>query len=187
MSPKEILKFLSVAERMKSVTRHSWTSAMRQESVAEHSWRLCVFAWLLKNQFPDYDMDKVMKMCLFHDLGEAVTGDIPSFEKTNSDVKAEEKAIEQILDLLDDDLKAELGALFREMDEQKTREARLYKTLDKLEAVIQHNEAPLETWIPLEYELNLTYGDDYVRGDPFLEELREQIRKDTKQKIADGK
>lgn len=92
-----------------------------------------------------------------------------------------------MLDLLDSDLKAELRELFREMDEQKTKEARLYKTLDKLEAVIQHNEAPLETWIPLEYELNLTYGDDYVKGDPFLEELREQIRKDTLEKTAGNK
>jgi putative hydrolase of HD superfamily len=160
---------------------------MRQESVAEHCWRLCIFAWLLKNRFPDLDMDRVMKMCLFHDLGEAVIGDIPSFQKTENDVQAEEKAVDQILDLLDSNLRTELVELFREMDEQKTKEARLYKTLDKLEAVIQHNEAPLETWIPLEYELNQTYADENVRGDVFLEELREQIRMDTLKKIAGSK
>ncbi|HOK42431.1 MAG TPA: HD domain-containing protein [Thermoclostridium caenicola] len=187
MTPREILNFLGVAEKLKSVLRHSWTSTGRQESVAEHSWRLCVFAWLLKNRFPDINMNKVIRMCLFHDLGEALTGDIPSFEKTGSDENTEKLAISRILDMLDDDLKAELAALFREMEEQKTREARLYKTLDKLEAVIQHNEAPLETWIPLEYELNLTYADDYVKGDPFLEEFREQMRKDILEKIAGGK
>ena len=84
-------------------------------------------------------------------------------------------------------MRTELVELFREMDEQKTKEARLYKTLDKLEAVIQHNEAPLETWIPLEYELNQTYADENVRGDVFLEELREQIRMDTLKKIAGSK
>lgn len=78
MTPKEILSFLSIAERLKSVLRHSWTSSMRQESVAEHSWRLCVFAWLIKDRFPDLDMDKVMKMCLFHDLGEAVQAIFPA-------------------------------------------------------------------------------------------------------------
>lgn len=187
MTPKKILDFLGVAEKLKSVLRHSWTSTGRQESVAEHSWRLCVFAWLLKHKFPDIDMDKVIRMCLFHDLGEALTGDIPSFKKTDGDEHDEKKAISRILGMLDEDLRTELEALFREMEEKKTREARLYKTLDKLEAVIQHNEAPLETWIPLEYELNVTYADDNVKGNPFLEELREQIRKDTLAKIAVGK
>ena len=38
-------------------------------------------AWLLKEELPDVDMEKVIHMCLLHDLGEAVTGDIPAFEK----------------------------------------------------------------------------------------------------------
>jgi len=40
MNPKDIIKFLNVAEKLKCELRHSWTSSMRQESVAEHSWRL---------------------------------------------------------------------------------------------------------------------------------------------------
>ncbi len=34
--------------------------------------------------------------------------------------------------------------------------AELYKALDKMEALIQHNEADISTWLPLEYELQLT-------------------------------
>jgi putative hydrolase of HD superfamily len=183
MKANDILKFLFMAEKLKCELRHSWTSTMRRESVAEHSWRLCVFAWLLKGHFPDYDMDKVMKMCLFHDLGEAIAGDIPSFNKNQEDEKYEEIAVIQILDMLDTGLRTELEELFAEMKEQKSKEARLYKALDKLEVVIQHNEAPIDTWIELEYELNRTYGNEEVKGIKILEELREEIRKDTIKKI----
>ncbi len=45
------------------------------------------------------------------------------------------------------------------MKERKTTEAKLYKALDKMEVVIQHNEADISTWLPLEYDLQLTYGE----------------------------
>ena len=82
MEARTVLDFLDIAEKLKCNTRHSWTSSGRHESVAEHTCRLCMFAWLVKDEFPDCDIDKVIKMCLFHDLGEAVTGDIPAFVKT---------------------------------------------------------------------------------------------------------
>lgn len=62
-------------------------------NVAEHSWRLCVFSWIMRKDFPGYDMEKVLLMCLFHDLGEAVTGDIPNFLKTQEQEDDETKAI----------------------------------------------------------------------------------------------
>jgi putative hydrolase of HD superfamily len=176
MDSKSLLSFLSVAEKLKCNLRHSWTSSKRQESVAEHSWRLCVFSWAVKKDFPDYDMDKVLLMCLFHDIGEAVTGDIPAFLKTQQHENDETAAIGTILNMLDPSAQNELIELFTEMQEQKTNEARLFKALDKLEAVIQHNEAPLETWIPLEYELNLTYADEEVKEISPLEILRNEIR-----------
>jgi putative hydrolase of HD superfamily len=149
MNSREIIKFLGLAEKLKCELRHSWTSTMRQESVAEHSWRLCVFSWLLKDQLQnEYDMDKVLKMCLFHDLGEAIAGDVPSFLKSNEDIRKEDAAIEQIVGMLDHNSGVELKELFAEMKEQSSKEARLFNALDKLEAVIQHNEAPIDTWIP---------------------------------------
>jgi putative hydrolase of HD superfamily len=159
---------------------------MRQESVAEHCWRLCVFSWLIKDQVQDeYDMDKVMKMCLFHDLGEAIAGDIPSFNKNSEDDKKEEIAVKQIISILDDGLRSELEELFIEMKEQQSKEARLFKALDKLEAVIQHNESPIDTWIPLEFELNKTYANEEVKGIAILENLREVVRQDTIKKLVD--
>jgi putative hydrolase of HD superfamily len=184
MKSEEIIKFLGLAEKLKCELRHSWTSTMRQESVAEHSWRLCVFSWLLKGKLQhEYDMDKVMKMCLFHDLGEAIAGDIPSFSKNEDDIRTEEKAVSQIIDMLDEEAGGELAELFLEMKEQKSKEARLFNALDKLEAVIQHNESPIETWIPLEFELNKVYANEEVKGIKVMEELREAVRKDTLDKL----
>ena len=184
MDAKQFLEFLHRLEKLKCNTRHSWTSTGRHESVAEHSWRLAAMALLLKNELPEVDMDKVLRMCLLHDIGEAVTGDIPSFEKTAENEEAERRAIAGLLAPLPGGLGKELTALFAEMDDLATPEARVYKALDKLEAVVQHNEAPLDTWLPLERELNQTYGVAEAAPFPPLAALREQARRDTLAKLG---
>ena len=90
MKPMELLAVLHTAERLKDTTRHCYTSQGRHESVAEHSWRVTLMAYLMRDEFPELDMDKVMQMCLIHDLGECFTGDIPSFEKTAADTARED-------------------------------------------------------------------------------------------------
>ena len=116
MEPRTLLDFMGVAERLKCNMRHSRTAENRRESVAEHTYRLCVFTWLVKEEFPDCDMDKVMRMSLFHDLGEAVTGDIPAFVKTDSDREVEESAISNVTAMLPERERKELDALFDELE-----------------------------------------------------------------------
>lgn len=79
MEVRALLDVLHIAERLKDELRHCETSRGRRESVAEHSWRLALMAFFMKDEFPALDMDKVIKMCLIHDLGECFTGDIPTF------------------------------------------------------------------------------------------------------------
>ena len=184
MTQRVFLNFLHILERLKCNTRHSWTSTGRHETVAAHTWRLAVMALLLRDELPGVDMDKVLRMCLIHDVGEAVTGDIPSFQKTDANEETERQAIAELLSPLPDGLRGELTALFAEMDACETPESRVYKALDKLEAVLQHNEAPLDTWLPLEYELNQTYGLPETAPFPPLAALREQARRDTVEKLA---
>jgi len=179
-----LLRQLHLFERLKDATRHCHTSGMRHESVAEHSWRLCLFAYFLKDEFPDLDMDRVIRMCMIHDLGECFTGDIPSFEKNAGDEKKESRLLRAWVDTLPPPYREELTALYAEMDALITPEAKLYKALDKLEAVIQHNESPLATWLPLERELNLTYGEDAAAFSPYLTALRQAVRQDTVRKLA---
>lgn len=97
MTQRVFLDFLHILERLKCNTRHSWTSTGRHETVAAHTWRLAVMALLLRDELPGVDMDKVLRMCLIHDFGEAVTGDIPSFEKTGADEAAETEAVAGML------------------------------------------------------------------------------------------
>lgn len=183
MDARKLLEFMGVAEKLKCRVRHCQTSDGRQESVAEHTCRLCMFAWLVKDEFPDCDMDKVIRMCLFHDLGEAVTGDIPCFDKKDSDRETEEDAVRKIAAMLPENKKEELLKLFEELEENVTMEAKITHALDKMEAVIQHNEAPIDSWIELEYELQLTYGQEQVKDIPYLSSLRETIRQDSLEKI----
>ena len=187
MESRALLDTLQMAERLKDTTRHSYTSGGRHESVAEHSWRAALMAYWLKDTFPEADMDKVIRMCLIHDLGEAFTGDIPAFCKSVKDNTAEEDCLYRWMALLPQPFAQEMRQLYEEMAARQTLEAKIYKAIDGLEAVIQHNESDIATWIPLEYELNLTYADDKVAFSEELKALREEIRKDTFQKIADAK
>ena len=77
--------------------------------------------------------------------------------------------------------------LFAEMNALKTDEAKVYKALDKLEAVIAHNESDISTWLPLEYELQQTYAAESVKGFPILEEIQRLAVKKTLEKIAEEK
>jgi len=183
MQPRTLLDILHTAERLKDATRHCYTSGGRHESVAEHSWRTALMAFLLKEEFPEVDMDKVIRMCLIHDLGEAFTGDIPSFDKTQADERLEENLLRRWVASLPDPLSREMSTLYDEMAKRETAEAKLYKAIDSLEAVIQHNESPLSTWIPREYELNKTYGEDKAAFSPYLTRLRAEMREDTLKKL----
>ncbi|MBO5898904.1 MAG: HD domain-containing protein, partial [Clostridia bacterium] len=127
--------------------------------------------------------DRVIKMCLIHDLGEAVTGDVPAFWKTASNEREEESAVASLLATLPTEIGAELAALFAEMKAMETPEARLYKALDNIEALISHNEAPISTWLPREYEENLTYGEKNAAFSPWTQALREAVKQESIDKI----
>ena len=162
MEIRTYLDLMHTLEKLKCTPRHSWTSSGRRESVAEHSWRLALMAYFIQAEFPEADAGRVILMCLCHDLGEVFTGDVPAFQKTTADRTAEDTAIEAWLGGLPSPYRAEL---------------------DKMEALIQHNEADIATWIPLEYELNFTYGSEAVMFSEYLTRLRAEINRDCAEKI----
>lgn len=185
MQPSQLIAILSVAEKLKCNTRHCYTSTGRHESVAEHSWRIALMAMLITPEFPEADMDKVIRMCLIHDLGEAFTGDIPTFDKTEADTQREDALFDQWVATLPGDTRAEFSGLLTEMQAMETVEAKIYKALDKMEAVIQHNESDISTWLPLEYDLQLRYGAENVRFSPWFRELKAEVDAWTRRKIAE--
>lgn len=183
MEARELLNALTVAERLKDTTRHCYTAKGRHESVAEHSWMMTLMAFFMRDEFPDADMDKVIRMCVIHDLGECFTGDIPTFVKDSSQEKKEEDLLYAWVDTLPEPYATEMKALYEEMAERETPESKIYKAIDSLEALIQHNISDLSTWIQREYELNMTYADDKVAFSDYLKNLRQEVREDTIRKI----
>ena len=184
MNPREFLEILHTAEKLKDTLRHCTTSNRRPESVAEHSWRTALMAMLLRDEFPDADTDKIIRMCLIHDLGECFTGDIPTFSKTDSDRITEDMLLKQWTDTLPPETAADFSSLFAEMQAQETQEAKIFRALDKLEALIQHNESPLDTWSENEFELNKTYAFDAAAFSKWLTALRQEILRDTLKKTG---
>ena len=186
MEPGKLLDTLAVAERLKDTTRHCYTSKGRHETVADHCWMAMLMAFFMRDEFPEADMDKVMKMCLIHDLGEALTGDIPAFEKTETDAVKEENALLCWVDTLPEMYATQMRALYEEMAESKSLESKIFRAIDGLEAVIQHNLSDLTTWIPAEYELNQTYANDKVAFSAYLTRLRQEILADTRKKLSNA-
>ena len=117
-SAEQFIDFLGRIEKLKSVPRHCVTADGVVENVAAHSWRTAVMAYLMKDELEDIDTDKVIRMCLLHDIGEAVTGDIPTFEKTEEHEEVEKRAVDELLQSLPGPLYQEITALFEEMDAQ---------------------------------------------------------------------
>ena len=185
MEAAKLLELVHLAEKLKDTTRHCYTSGGRHESVAEHSWRMTLMAYWVSDEFPEADLLKILKMCLIHDLGEIFTGDIPVSVKTAADEAREEDLLMEWVASLPAPFREEMRALYDEMIARETPEARIYKAMDSLEAVIQHNESDLATWGAHEFELNRHYAEDRVAFSPYLTELRKVIREETEERIRE--
>ncbi len=188
MDRTKLIEILRQAGKLKEHTRHCWIDADRKESVADHSFRTALMVMLLQSEpeFRDADLNKVIRMCLIHDLGESFTGDIPCFEKTEGQERSEDTAYDNWVEHFPEPARSEWRALRNEMTSLETKEARIYKALDKLEALISHNESDLATWLPLEYDLQLTYGTENVAFSPYLTKLKATIDAWTRRKIYEA-
>ena len=181
-----VLAFLRAAERLKTVTRSGWTSTGKAESVAEHTWRLCLMAMVLYGRAEDIDLARLLKMCLIHDLGEAIGGDVPA----PAQVAASPKAGQERADLLSlvEPLAAggrrEILELWDEYEAASSPEAKLAKGLDKLETILQHTQGRNPD--DFDYAFNLEYGQRYTAADPVLAALRSRLDEVTAQRARDA-
>lgn len=180
-----LLDFLRRAEQLKNETRSGWTSEGRPESVAAHTWRLCLMSLVLEEHFPEVDYARLVKMCIIHDLGEAIGGDIPAPEQTGTGKADHERAdLLDLLQTLPETTQATITALWDEYEAASTPEARVAKALDKLETILQHNQG--QNPPDFDYAFNLTYGQEYTKGHPVVEAIREILDRETEARVNQG-
>ena len=187
MSPTDLqgcLHFLREAERLKSVLRSAHTRTGQQESTAEHSWRLALMAMVFASEFEGMDMHKLLKLCVLHDLGEALHGDVPAVEQgQRPDKSATERAdLQTLMQHLPRPLFDEFLSLWDEYEHATSPEACIAKGLDKLETILQHNQGANPPGF--DYGFNLGYGRPYMAAHPLLQQIREQLDTDTRARQA---
>jgi putative hydrolase of HD superfamily len=187
-----VLDFLRAAERLKSTTRTGFTSTGQQESVAEHTWRLCLMALVMRPAFPEVDFAKLVKICIIHDLGEAIRGDVPAPEQARRTALglATGKAAEERQDLVEllaplpPALRHEITALWDEYEAAATPEAKVAKGLDKLETIMQHNQGLNPDGF--DYRFNLGYGRKHTADIPFIAQVREILDRETEARAREA-
>jgi putative hydrolase of HD superfamily len=186
-----VLEFLRNAERLKTLTRSAYTTTGEAESVAEHSWRVALMATLLASEFPDVDGARVVKMCVVHDLGEAIGGDVPAPEQarrresgdSEGKAAAERRDLLTLLEPLPSALQDEITSLWDEYEGAQTREARLAKALDKLETILQHTQGKNPT--AFDYRFNLGYGREYTGSPPLIAAIRALLDEATERRATE--
>ncbi|MCU5684020.1 HD domain-containing protein [Bacillus wiedmannii] len=180
---QNIISFVKELEHLKNTLRTAWTKDKRQESVAEHSWRLAIFSLVLEDHFLNMDFNKIIRMCLIHDLDEAYEGDTPAILNINKQEKLqqESQSISKLTASLSENTRNKIFELWEEYNKGETEEAKLVKALDKMETIIQHNHG----YTPLDFnhEFNVTYGKEFLLHNPIIKILRNYIENETKNKI----
>jgi HD domain len=132
------------------------------------------------------DLCKALRMILTHDLVEALTGDVPFFDRSERKAmkpEREQAAIAEIRARLGDPVGTEIHDLWQEFEAKRTPEARLATALDHLEVQIQHNLADMASWTPIEYDLVYTKMDQHCAFEPFLAALCAGVKEQAEAKM----
>jgi putative hydrolase of HD superfamily len=187
-----LLDFLRAAERLKTVTRSAYTSTGDRESVAEHTWRLSLMALLLAREFPEVDFARLVKICLVHDLGEAISGDVPAPEQarrraagaTAGKAADERRDLVTLLEPLPEPLREEITTLWDDYEAAQSPEAKLAKALDKLETILQHTQGRNPP--DFDYRFNLGYGREHTASPPLIAALRAVLDQATEERARES-
>lgn len=179
------LEFLRQAEALKSTLRSGRTVTGRRESTAEHSWRLCLMVMVFADRLEGVDILRLMKMCLIHDLGEAIGGDTAAPMQVGAVLKEkgerERRDLETLTRSLADATRNEILALHREYEENATAEAKLAKAFDKIETILQHTQGLNDDGF--DYAFNLSYGTGLTSAYPLTAEIRSLLDIETRRRI----
>ncbi|OGD86483.1 hypothetical protein A2870_00130 [Candidatus Curtissbacteria bacterium RIFCSPHIGHO2_01_FULL_41_11] len=148
---KKILKVFLALQWAKELPRQGFITLgfkrNEADSVAAHSWSTAMLAYLLatelKKNGQKIDVDKCVKMALFHDMAETIVGDVGTYVKgmaKGAFASIEEEGLKWLVKDLPQ--KNEMIKFVEEYMQRKTLEARLVKVCDNLDALAQAKGVP---------------------------------------------
>ncbi len=173
------LEFVRRAERLKDTLRSGYTTEGRTESVADHTWRLTLLVITFADLLPGIDLLRLLKICILHDLGEAVDGDVPAPAQVGAKPKSdkERRDFESLIDGLPDHIASEFLSLWDDYEYLQSSEAQVAKALDKIETLLQHNQG--DNPRDFDYSFNLDYGKEHTNAVPLAAKVRALVDADT--------
>ncbi|KAF2368742.1 HD domain [Trinorchestia longiramus] len=137
---KKYIDFLSEVSKLKHLDRTGWVlhKVPKPETVSGHMYRMAIAAMTLDHT-DNVDTNKVLRMCLVHDLAECQVGDItPQCGVSEQEKHSREMASMQFLTgLISPAVGIDMLNLFKEYEDQSTPESQLVKDLDKFDMILQ--------------------------------------------------
>ena len=177
MENRDIVNLFKKIGELKNIKRAGWVryEIPNPESVADHSFR-CAFMAMVLGDILKVDSLKLMKMAILHDIAEAVTGDITPVSGITREekLKKEEEGLAGLLNDLPNG--KEYITLWKEYEEGETREARIFKDIDKLEMALQALEYQ-DTFPDIEVSEFLLASDEQINI-PEVRSLFEKLKKE---------
>jgi len=175
----ERLRALRRAEGLKTKLRSGFLTDGTPESTAAHSWRLALWVMIFADQFEGLNIQRMLELAVIHDLGEAISGDIPAPLQTDGADKLdqERRDLAEVLGSLPEADRERMISIWEEYETGETPEAKWIKAFDKLETILQHNQG--QNPDDFDYVFNLTYGLDKTDALPLTKAIRAILDADT--------
>ena len=141
-----MFKFFAYLNRMKYIKRWSLMRSVKEENIMEHSHQVAVIAHALaviknKEFGGNVNIEKVVLIAQYHEVGEVITGDLPTpIKYFNPEIKSaykdlEQKACEKILSFLPENMVAEYQKYV--LPDVESEEYCLVKAADRLSAYLK--------------------------------------------------
>jgi len=167
---ENLLDFFIEVGKLKNMPRRGWVirNVKNPESIAEHTFRVTIMAWFFaKNKSYNFNIEKIIKMSLIHDLCEVYAGDITPYDSiltkdkkklqqlvktwprfsekkkkklAKQKYKKEKDGLEKLIKNLPPKLKNEVKSLWMDYENGSSREGRFFKQMDRIESFLQAME-----------------------------------------------
>ena len=142
------IEFIITLDKLKNIQRRSYLiSGDHTENSAEHSWHIALMAMLLAEYSNEsIDLERTIRMLLVHDIVEIEAGDTYCYDDVVNQTQREEKAADQLFNMLPDDQAEMMRALWDEFESGESSESRFAAAMDRLMPLLQSYHTQGKGW-----------------------------------------